>query len=169
MNWFWRIVRVIICLVLIIVFIAITAMLVLTIMPDRTEKNPTVGSDTVGSDAINSVITVPSSDEDQTALGEQTDSNAEPSEPTITTTVNEDIAKTTTDDTVTDNSDFNSCSVEATSLCNGLRDGKLALVNCLLVDHYGELSDACRNSLERRQELNEELVTACAADRGDIL
>ncbi len=78
----------------------------------------------------------------------------------------ENIAADDTNGSVTDNSDFNSCSVEATILCNGLRDGKLALVDCLLNDHYDELSEACRGSLERRQTLNEELVAACSADRG---
>lgn len=75
-------------------------------------------------------------------------------------------AQSETDTVTTDNTDFNSCNVEATSFCNGLRDGKLALVDCLLNDHYDELSEACRNSLERRQVLNEELVAACSADRG---
>lgn len=68
--------------------------------------------------------------------------------------------------TTSDNSDFGACSIESETLCNGLRDGKLALVSCLLDDHYDELSDDCRNSLERRQDLNEELVAACAQDRG---
>lgn len=85
---------------------------------------------------------------------------------TTKTKTNATDTNTTDDSTTTDNSDFNSCSVESTTLCNGLKDGKLALVDCLLNDHYNELSDACRNSLERRQVLNEALVAACATDRG---
>lgn len=75
---------------------------------------------------------------------------------------------TTVDDTSTvtaDNSDAHSCDPDFITYCRDTPPGKINRVNCLLNEHYDDISDACRNSLERRQQLNEELVAACTIER----
>lgn len=89
----------------------------------------------------------------------QDESVEEPEEETETTD-----ATTTEEAQITDNSDARSCDTDKAIYCPDERT-KLGLVSCLLDDHYTEISDACRNSLERRQRLNEELVAACQIDR----
>lgn len=89
---------------------------------------------------------------------------------TTNATANEETQdnNTTVDNTSTvtaDNSDAHSCDQDTITFCSGIKLTKINRVNCLLNDHYDEISDACRNSLERRQQLNEELVAACEIER----
>lgn len=85
----------------------------------------------------------------------------------ITNQNNQNISETneTIEPLTTDNADAHSCDQDAITFCQGTPPGKINLVNCLLDDHYNDISAACRESLERRQQLNEELVDACEVDR----
>jgi len=76
--------------------------------------------------------------------------------------------------------DFGACDEEAHELCSGFYTAdwqgwaqangytsaswKLGLVDCL-ADHRDETSQTCDDSLDRRQELNDELNEACRTDR----
>lgn len=77
--------------------------------------------------------------------------------------------------------DFGACDEDAHNYCDGFYSGdwesfaeendyttaswKYSLLDCL-EDHRDETSEACDDSLERREELNEAMNTACAKDRG---
>lgn len=82
-------------------------------------------------------------------------------------TANENTNTTTNTSSVTSgNADAHSCNQDAVTFCKDTPAGKLNLVHCLLDEHGDEISDACRQSLERREILNQELVAACEQDRG---
>ncbi|MEK7146198.1 MAG: hypothetical protein AAB802_03360 [Patescibacteria group bacterium] len=77
--------------------------------------------------------------------------------------------------------DFGACDEEAHTYCAGFYSDnwtefaeengyttaswKYSLLDCL-EDHRDESSQACDDSLDRREELNEAMNTACAEDRG---
>jgi hypothetical protein len=83
----------------------------------------------------------------------------------LETASNSNSAKDQTTSTISDNADAHACDEDMMKFCQGTPVGKMNLVNCLLDDHGDEISAACRQSLERRQELNETMVAACQSDR----
>lgn len=70
-----------------------------------------------------------------------------------------------TNSVTADNADAHSCDQDMVTFCKGTARGKQNMINCLLGEYKDEISDECRESLERRQQLNENLLVACEDDR----
>lgn len=113
--------------------------------------------------------TTPSATSDQDALTTPPTTDEYPEDSTVTDA-----------SSPTDNADFGSCDADAQTYCSGFSTGdwesyaemygytsaswKLGLVDCLNANR-DNTSSACDESLDRRQELNVDVNTACKTDR----
>ena len=77
----------------------------------------------------------------------------------VTATVTPEVSSTCTGGEV--------CNPDMIKYCPGIIEsqGKSALVSCLYTDHFNDISDACKESLECHQRLNESVMVSCATDK----
>lgn len=97
----------------------------------------------------------------------ETNNNTGTSTNTNSTSTSEETPPPSATDEEIGNEDFGSCDEDIQLYCKGVK-GKLNLVSCLLDDHKNEISATCLASLERRQQLNEDLVEACKNDQREF-